>query len=311
MSDQRSPADAERTATVEWRRRSADAVPSPLVRRVPYFECKLEHPELEPTGLGEGFFPDAVPYDLAGSERVFYWRPALTAYGDAGATWQAACATTDDLRGIDALPAPVGPLVGEHEEGVSLVVDGTIGGDTTTATVESYTLPEVTVVGVSERSIDVEIGGQIDGKVDGQFDGERVSLEAGERRHVALDERTITPVAEDGDPMTVVPELAVRYPGRRELHHPAPGTKTRLFPSFGLERDDLPRSVDVPTAAGELDHDALAEELGVALAERPYPERVLWQAFAYSVFDPHADRTAELAQLPTGHIVLTNPSTAE
>jgi hypothetical protein len=31
---------------------------------------------------------------------------------------------------------------------------------------------------------------------------------------------------------------------------------------------------------------------------------VLWQAFAYTAFDPHADATPELAQLETGHLVL-------
>lgn len=103
---------------------------------------------------------------------------------------------------------------------------------------------------------------------------------------------------------TVTPELVVRYPGSRELHHPAPGADYRLFPSFGLELDDLPDPVPVPTTAGELDDAALATALGVDLSERPYPERVLWQAFAYTAFDPHSETTPELAQLEDGHLVV-------
>lgn len=61
----------------------------------------------------------------------------------------------------------------------------------------------------------------------------------------------------------------------------------------------------VPTANGELDHEALAASLGVDLSARPYPERVLWQAFAYTAFDPHADSVPELWQFPTGHLALS------
>jgi hypothetical protein len=59
----------------------------------------------------------------------------------------------------------------------------------------------------------------------------------------------------------------------------------------------------VPTTAGELDDAALATAVGVELSARPYPERALWQAFAYTAFDPHADAAPALAQLPDGRIV--------
>jgi hypothetical protein len=77
-----------------------------------------------------------------------------------------------------------------------------------------------------------------------------------------------------------------------------------VFPSFGLDPSDLPNPMPVPTAGGELDAAALAAELGVDRSERPYPERVLWRAFAHTAFDPHADAVPELARLESGHVVL-------
>lgn len=40
------------------------------------------------------------------------------------------------------------------------------------------------------------------------------------------------------------------------------------------------------------------------LGRRHRRAEVLWQAFAYSAFDPHAAATPELAQFPDGHLVL-------
>ncbi|WP_199722779.1 hypothetical protein [Haloplanus aerogenes] len=138
--------------------------------------------------------------------------------------------------------------------------------------------------------------------------GSEYTIATGERRRIRLSEQRVEPAEHEGGPTTVTPELVVRYPGRRELHHPAMDTDYRLFPSFGLDLDTLPNPISVPTEAGELDDGALADELGVHRSDRPYPERVLWQAFAYTTFDPRDDTPPELTQLETGHIVLRKES---
>jgi len=289
--DETTARDADPTA-VEWRRLSADPIAPPVVRTLPYLECKLEHPGLEPDGHGDGFFPDAVPYELDGTARVFYWRPALdSGVGESG-DWGLACATTRELVGVDSLPTAGPPLVVPGASGTELVVDGTIAGETTTCRVASYAEPDVTIEGRSESAVEVTV------------DGSEHAVPVGERRRIPLAERRVEGVRGDGGETEVAPELVVRYPGRRELHHPARGATYRLFPSFGLDLGAVPNPLSVPTAAGELDHDALAAELGVDPSRRPYPERVLWQAFAYTAFDPHGDATPELAQLDSGHVVV-------
>ncbi|WP_206039390.1 hypothetical protein [Halomicrobium mukohataei] len=190
------------------------------------------------------------------------------------------------------MPAEGPPLVTEGASGTTVVVDGTIGGDVTTSHVGAYAAPAV--------SIERHVGSAVELKVDGT----RHDLSLGQRRRIRLAEQRVEPVGADGRPKTITPELVVRFPGRRELHHPAPGTTYRLFPAFGLDLEELPNPLSVPTATGELDDLALATALGVDLSRRPYPERALWQAFAYTAFDPHADATPDLTQLATGQIVL-------
>ncbi|MFB6202001.1 MAG: hypothetical protein ABEI98_08315 [Halorhabdus sp.] len=281
----------EGTTTVEWRETSAVAVPSPIVRQVPYLELKLEHPDLESSGHADRFFPDVVPYDLDGTARVFYWRPSIASPSVEPHDWQLACATTHELVGFDSLPADGPPLVTEGARGTTVVVDGTVGGDATTCHVTSYVVPGVSVDGRSASTVELTV------------EGTGYKVPAGDRRRIQLSERRVEPL-DGGEPTTVTPEFVVRYPGRRELHHPASGASYRLFPSFGLDLDEVSNPLAVPTTADELDDAALATNLGVDLSRRPYPERVLWQAFAYTAFDPHADATPELTQLESGHIVL-------
>jgi len=286
-----TPVDGTQT-TVEWRLISPDEVSTPIVRRVPYLELKLEHPDFEPTGHGSRFFPDVVPYELDGARRVFCWRPALAPSSGEPSDWKLVCATTHELTGIDAVPAEGPPLVVADTEGTTLVVDGTVGGETTTSHVTSYSVPDIGIDSPSDSRIEVTV------------DGTEYSVPTGERRRIRLAEQYVEPVDEDDGPTTVTPELVVRFPGRRELHHPAPRARYRLFPSFDLDLDAVPNPLPIPTIAGELDDAALATELGVDLSQRPYPERVLWQAFVYTAFDPHAGTMPELIQLETGHIVL-------
>jgi len=289
--DGEPPADGTRK-TVEWRSVQSETVSAPLVRRVPYLELKLEHPGLEPVGYGERFFPDAVPYELDGTPRVFYWRPALAPAADDSDAWQLVCVTTHELTGFDALPTEGPPLVTGEGDGTTLVVGGTIGGETTTRHVESYTAPPLSIDTCSDSEVKLTIAGA------------EYSVANDQRRRIRLDERRVEPSDGEGGPTTVTPELVVRYPGRRELHHPAPGETYRLFPSFGLDLDEMPNPLSVPTAADELDDEALAAQLGVDLSQQPYPERVLWQAFAYTAFDPHSDVTPALTQLESGHVVV-------
>lgn len=297
MSDSVSAAE---TTDVEWEYVSHADLPEPIVRRVPYVELKLEHPDLDPSRYGESFFPDAVPYASGDDHRVFYWRPTLGAATSDPSAWAGVCATTDSLSAVtrDESHAPV--LVsrqGEEREATEIVVEGTIAGDSTTTRVESYAVPDVEIRDLSGPRVEL------------LADEEPHVVSAGERRRASLSERTVELPDRDGGPRSVGPQLVVRFPGERELHHPALGAEYRLFPSFGLELDALPASVAVPRTNGELDYAALAESLGVELSARPYPERVLWQAFAYTAFDPHADAVPRLSQFPTGHLAaLSEPS---
>lgn len=283
--------------SIEWESIPAEAVAPPIVRECPYLEVKLEHPDLDPSGYGDRFVPDAVPYELDGTARVFYWRPALAPGVAEPDEWELVCATTHELAGLDGLPAGIPAVATEGDDGTTVVVDGTIAGDSTTSPVRSYTMPDVSIVGLSSDAIEIAA------------DGEGYRVLRGDRRRIRLGERGVELIADDGRETAVTPELAVRFPGRRELHHPAPGATYRLFPSFGLDLGDVPTPLAVPTAAGELDDGALAREVGVDLSQRPYPERMLWQALAYTAFDPHAETTAALTQLETGHIVVRSGST--
>lgn len=283
---------AENGAVVEWRRIAPDTVSPPVVERVPYLELKLEHPDLEPTGYADQFYPDGVPYELGGTERTFYWRRALSPSSAHPTDWRLACATTHELAGIDSLPAPAPALTTEDGANVAVVVGGTVAGDATTAHLQSYAPPTVSIGGVSDSAVELNV------------DETTQHVSAGDRRRLPLADQSVDPAGSDTTRTTVTPELVVRYPGTREVHHPAPGASHRLFPCFGLDLCEVPNPLAVPTTAGELDDSALATALGVDMTERPYTERVLWQAFVYTAFDPHAKGTPELAQQETGHIVL-------
>lgn len=283
---------SEASTHVEWRLIPPDTVSPPVIRQLPYLELKLEHPGLEPTGYGDRFFPDVVPYEFDDTSRIFYWRPALVPLSSDPGDWKLACATIHELTGIGEFPTTVSPLVTEDTSGTTIVVDGMIGGDVMTSHVQSYVGPDISLNYRSNMTIEL-----LESEVE-------YIISTGERRRIRLAEQRIELMDQDDESTTITPELVVRYPGQRELHHPAKGASYRLFPSFGLDLDDVPNPLSVPTTAGELDDTALANELGVDLSHRPYPERVLWQALAYTAFDPHSDTMPELTQLETGHIVL-------
>lgn len=292
MSDPVKP-DGPTTA-VEWAHSPAPDQPKPIVARRPSVELKLEHPDLDPSGYGDSFFPDAVPYEIDGTHRVFYWRPTLSTATADPDDWDGVCATTHGLSVVTPTEKRPPDLVSRRTETTELVVNGTIAGDSTTAVVDSYRTPDVRIDTLSESRVELIV------------DETHFEVPAGTRRRISLPEQSVERADEPGGEEVVSPELVVRFPGNRELHHPALDGVYRLFPSFGMDLSTVPNPVPVPTANGELDYLALATALGVDLAARPYPERVLWQAFAYEAFDPHASGTPELTQFDTGHLALLN-----
>lgn len=164
----------------------------------------------------------------------------------------------------------------------------------TISPVQSYEIPTI--------SLDY----QSDGTIELSEVGVEYTISIGERQRIYLAEQHIERTTQENESTTIRPELIVRYPGQRELHHPAKEASYRLFPSFGLDLTEVPNPLSVPTTANKLNDTDLANELGIDLSNRPYPERVLWQAFAYTVFDPHSEVIPKLTQLETGHIILQN-----
>ncbi|QCC57957.1 hypothetical protein NP511_05320 [Natrinema thermotolerans] len=296
----------ESTTPISWTRGSQDR-PAPLVERVPYVELRLEHPSLEADRFGDAFFPDAIPYEFRGERRVFYWRSVLPPDGPAPADWTGVCATTHGLRALTAdgtRSPPLWPQDGTTGDGAAsgtdavheIIVDGTVAGDSTVAAVREYSPPAIAV-----RSADADA-------VSLETPAGSLSVPAGERTTVELSSRSVRSATGD-ETRTVTPQLRVRYPGPRTLYHPARGSDAALFPAFGLDLEALPNPVPVPTAAGELDDRGLAAALGIDLSERPYPERVLWQAVAYGAFDPHRETEPRLSQPRDDLLRLENPTT--
>ena len=177
-----------------------------------------------------------------------------------------------------------------------VVVDGTVAGDSTTARVRDYSPPRVAVASVGPERAVVAAG------------DETASVTAGETATVELPSQTVTQAGR-GTPVAVTPVLRVRFPGERTVYHPPTAGDHAVFPGFGLDLASVPNPVPVPTAHGELDHEALADALGVALADRPFAERTLWEAFAYAAFDPHRDSDPRLRQTAAGLLVVANPAT--
>lgn len=267
--------------------------PKPVVRRTPYAEVKLEHPGLEATMFGSGFFPDAVPYTFGTEERVFYWRPSVVDDPPPPTSWSGVCSTTHRLRPTDDGSVRPRPWE-ERDDGTEVVVDGTVAGDSTTVTLRGYTTSEV-LVSFDHGSVRVEAGGKT------------YTVSRGDRNETDLPTQSGVRIADSGDGESeVTPRLTVRFPGERTVYHPAVDSGSAIFPSFGIGISDIPHPVPVPTENGELNHRALASVLGVDLSDRPYPERVLWQAFAHTVFGTRRETEARLG-VSEGLFVVVNP----
>jgi|GEM_PF-773679 len=305
--------DGARESTGHWTHVPASTVTTPIVVESPYVELALEHPDLPATRMGGAFWPAAVPYEFDGEHRVFYWRDEL----DAGTPEPTADAVLADARGWVATPDTLIPGQKRGQEFVGLaadtdagghevVVDATIAGDSTSTHVDGYQPPRIVIREQTADSVTVAGNGHIT----------RVS--AGNSEQIELPAQTVTlldsptnPASEVnhdvGDRVETTPVLCARHPGTRRLYHPAPGSDYLLFPSFGI---------DLPTDSGrvpgdpdsvERDLDAIADSLGAALSGRPYPERVVWEAFVYAAFDPDRAGAVELTQFENGLLAVHDP----
>ena len=270
---------------VEWTRATTDGRRAPVRRNVRYLEAVLEHRGLEATRFGGGFFPDAVPYTCGEEARVFYWRSVLDATAPPAGEWRHVCATPYRVQPAGA-GEPLAPVL-TADDGRTVVVEGTVGGDSTEAELAAGAAPDVTIERVADGEAVVAAA------------GDRYRVECGGRRDLSLGEQRVE--LPDGETATADRVLSVRYPGERTFYHPAVDASYRLFPSFGLDLEDAPRALDVEPGPN-VSEDAVADELGVDLDARPYAERVLWQAFVHTAFGDDAAPTH--AQFPDGPLAV-------
>ncbi|MFB6271146.1 MAG: hypothetical protein ABEH83_14475, partial [Halobacterium sp.] len=213
--------------------------------------------------------------------RVFYWQSVLDASTPPADDWTHVCATPYGVHAATGQESFAPRLTGDG--GRTVVVEGTVGGDSTEASLAAPVSPSVTVESVEAETAVVAV------------DGDTHRVRQGDRTELALGEETVA--LADGGRTTATPTLVVRYPGDRTLYHPAVAATYDLFPSFGLDLDAAPRALDVASGPN-VNEDAVADALGADLDARPYPERVLWQAFVHTAFGD--DDPPGLAQFPSG-----------
>lgn len=278
--------------SVSWIQSRGD-LPPPIAQKLLYVELKLTHDTLEGNRVGSRFFPAAIPYQYEDENRVFFWRPFLADCYPARLSWDAVCATTHELRPIDNR-SPVSPrLWTRRNDGIEVVVDGTVAGESTSMVLQAYQPPAITIESTTPAGIQLNV------------DGTSIRVQSGSQRSVPLSEQTVSDLG--SRELSLEPKLQVRYPGQRTVYHPNSEMEEAVFPSFDLDIQEMPDQIRVPMANGELDHGSLAANFGVDLSNRPYAERVLWQAFAYQTFDPHRDSSPRLSQGQSGLIRLLNP----
>lgn len=277
---------------VSWIQSHGD-LPPPIARELLYVEMKLTHDTLDGNRVGSRFFPAAIPYQYEEEYRVFFWRPFLSECEVASSSWDGLCATTHDLQPI-INRAPVSPrLWTRRNDGIEVVVDGTVAGESTSVVLQAYQPPAISIESATPDGIQINV------------DGTSIHVQSDSQRTVRLSDQIVS--APGTGELSLEPKLDVRYPGQRTVYHPNPEMEEAVFPSFGLDIREIPGQIRVPMENGELDHVSLAAKIGVDLTNRPYAERVLWQAFAYQTFDPHRASNPRLSQGKSGLIRLLNP----
>jgi len=284
MSDEPSTRSPE---AVRWERAPAGSFRDPITVEVPYLELTLEHPGLEPTELGESFFPTRFPtFSMASN----------------------GCSTggTRSPRSIRA--RPIGVASARRRTNWRRSHRGRLTRRRSTARTES-----------------VRRGGRRDrrgatrrqrvcallrtasrygrrhhrGGCHGRDGGRQLRIPVGDRASISLPERQVTLEEQTNRRRRSRRGCPFGIPASKRSITPIRLPEYRLFPSFDLDLD-AGRPVTIPTSHDELEPIALADTLDVDLVSRPYPERVLWQAFAFEVFDPHRDGCPRLAQYPSG-----------
>lgn len=282
------------TTPVAWVGKS-ESNASPIVKRLPYVEVQLSYPELNATHHNGVFFPHGVPYRVDDEERVFYWSDAVSSSSRSPCRWASVCATTWSVTPIVSRAATRPELWVDHDGRYEVVVDGDVTAEARTTMIRRPSPPAVTLTPYEESHRIVTRS-------------ESIRLEVGDSYDQQLPPGQVVLDDEPNTDITVTPRLTVRYPGVRTLYHPAPGSDTVLFPSFGIDLETIPNPVPVQMTGETVDEQALAAELSVTLDERPYAERVLWQAFTYTVFGPHRSEPPRLARTDGDLLILENPT---
>jgi hypothetical protein len=289
MTGEGSPSDGIETTQVHWHRYHPDQRPDPLVRDLPYIEWKLEHPDLEATRASESFFPDGIPFRGENGHRMFYWRPVLENIPDSP---DGACATPTTFELLDPDNETCLDPTRRTTAGTIVPVDGAVADDATTTVIRHYEPPDVRMQSIESDRVRLRLADQTR------------ECEPGERVRVSLPEQRVAVGPMFDTKQTITPRVSIRFPGRREIVHPPVGSEIRVFPSFGLSLDALSNPLAVPQRHGELDHEELAATLDVDLDSQPYPVRVLWQAFAFTAFDPHQDREPLIGKSEDGLLLV-------
>lgn len=270
---------------------------SPIVKRLPYVEMQLSYPDLDATHHNGVFFPCGVPYQFDGERRVFYWTNTVFSSLLSPRQWGGICATTWDATPIVSGTATRPRLWTEHDSRYEVVSDGDITATARTAMIRDASPPVVYLVPFhGEPHCIVTRSGS-----------ESVKVPRGDTHKQDLPPHQLILDGGSSEEVTATPQLTVRYLGIRTIYHPTLESDTVLFPSFGIDLEEIPNPVMVQTDGETVNEQVLADELGVALDERPYAERVLWQVFTYTAFGPHRSNPPQLTQTDSDLLILKNP----
>lgn len=311
-----------------WTAISPADVPDPITATGPYVELALEHPSLVATRHAGSFWPAALPYRISDEQRVWYWCDRLaSASKPVAATSAGWCATPNLLYQVEPGQPCTPRLVDATATGHELTVDATIAGDSTTAHVAGYTPPAVAIAELTPHAVELTVD---DDPVVVPV-RESTTLDCPPQTVERLDDAATPDTAhpdavnsesagsheprtpntgndeENGTHIMVTPRLRVRYPGPRAIYHPPPDGDYLLFPSFGIDLETARSRVPIDPDTPDRDLDAIADALDATVDSRPYPERVLWEAFCYAAFPLDHEEATQLTQFENGLLGVLDP----
>ncbi|MFB6254619.1 MAG: hypothetical protein ABEI06_08420, partial [Halobacteriaceae archaeon] len=130
------------------------------------------------------------------------------------------------------------------------------------------------------------------------------SIPQGPEQIILLPSQSVQLIESPADPdteisdgiYTVSPRLTVRFRGRRQLFHPPIGASYLLFPSFGIDLDDVPNPIVIDQVNGDIDLESIADTMDARLDDRPYMERILWEAFVHIAFNSQRESNLHITQ---------------